>query len=422
MEILMHRYGSICEPDIIQAFQANNITVVEDTLEITQKNISSEERIRSLAEAILVHQKSGSPFAFVFTVNFFPYISDICEKLHTLYFALSVDCPVAELFSNSIRNSCNRIFLFDQTQYTFFHDANPDGVFYLPLATNVDRWNNVISASDSVGQSKAYCHDITFIGSLYREKSPLDAICLSDSVDDNNGSKTDINIANQILSAYDHGFIRALLEAQSKVFGYNFLYDSLPDVIAQHIKTAAGNSFPQIPDAFTDPDKYFCADHYLAAALAVKEREETLARLSSLFDTHLYTASNTEILSAKAPKLHIHPPAATLTEMPLLFNHSKINLNITLRSIQSGLSQRIWDVLGCSGFLLSNYQAEIPEYFIPGEDLVLYESQTDLLEKCAYYLKHEDERQAIAANGYEKVKAMHTYQIRIAQLLQILSQ
>ena len=89
MKIIIHRYGSICEPDIIEAFQACNITVIEDSAEIRQKSISSETRISVLGKLVLTHRP-----VFVFSINFFPYISEICERLGVLYVSLSVDCPV----------------------------------------------------------------------------------------------------------------------------------------------------------------------------------------------------------------------------------------------------------------------------------------------------------------------------------------
>ena len=53
---------------------------------------------------------------------------------------------------------------------------------------------------------------------------------------------------------------------------------------------------------------------------------------------------------------------------------------------RSGLSLRIFDVHGCGGFLITNYQAELPEFFEIGKDLVAYESENHLKELCAYYL------------------------------------
>ena len=92
-----------------------------------------------------------------------------------------------------------------------------------------------------------------------------------------------------------------------------------------------------------------------------------------------------------------------------------------MRPIETGLSLRIWDVLGCGGFLLTNYQAEIPEYFEIGRDLETYESMEELEQKIQYYLTHEVERIEIAINGYEKVASYHTWEQRITEMIRILS-
>lgn len=45
-------------------------------------------------------------------------------------------------------------------------------------------------------------------------------------------------------------------------------------------------------------------------------------------------------------------------------------------------------MLGCRGFLISNYQEEAVELFEDGKDLVIYHSQERLLEKISWYLEH----------------------------------
>ena len=52
--------------------------------------------------------------------------------------------------------------------------------------------------------------------------------------------------------------------------------------------------------------------------------------------------------------------------MPKIFKCSKINLNMTLRSIKSGIPQRAFDIMGCGGFLMSNYQPELQNISYPG--------------------------------------------------------
>jgi spore maturation protein CgeB len=114
---------------------------------------------------------------------------------------------------------------------------------------------------------------------------------------------------------------------------------------------------------------------------------------------------------------HIHPGVNTLTEMPKVFNLSKINLNMTMRPIETGLPLRCFDILGCGGFLITNYQEELNDMFVIGQDLEAYSSLDELIDKCAYYLAHENERAAIAKNGYEKVRTRYTHIHRMREML-----
>lgn len=389
MEILFYRYNNICEPDILLTFQNFGITVHTEETEIHNKHVSPRECAEKVSEWIL-----NRPLAFVFSVNFFPAISYTCEKLKVLYVCWSVDSPVPELFSNALKNSYNRVFLFDRAQYNFFSPANSDCIHYLPLAANVNRWEKIM-LSMTEADFEAYGGDVSFVGSLYTEKCKYDRLALSDRT---------------------RGFVDGLIEAQLKVFGCNFIPESLTDEVIREI-TEADPAFYKSDDVFTDMSRYLVSHQYIGMKLAAVERERTLRFLSERFHVNLYTRSDTAAL----PKADCRGGVSTLTEMPKVFHASKINLNITMRPIETGLSLRIWDILGCAGFLITNYQAEIPDYFEIGRDLETYESTAELEEKVHYYLTHEEERVEIAINGYEKVKKYHTYEKRLAQMLKILT-
>ena len=112
--------------------------------------------------------------------------------------------------------------------------------------------------------------------------------------------------------------------------------------------------------------------------------------------------------------------AASFKEACYIFRYSRINLNITLRSIRTGIPLRAFEIIGSGGFLLTNYQEDFLDYFEPGVDYVYYVSYDDLLEKIEYYLTHEEERAQIARNGYEKVKKYHTYKNRFDEMVKIM--
>lgn len=388
MEIIFYRYGSICEPDLIEAFQLCGISVIEETTEMHQKSISFESRIRILGELILTKRP-----AFVFSINYFPHISEICEKTHTLYVALTVDCPVSELFHISIRNQCNRIFLFDYMQYLRIHPQNPGCIFYLPLAANTKRWDTII-AELTESDRLSYDCDLSFVGSLYTEKSPLSALPADD---------------------FTKGYIDGLVSSQLQVPDYFFLEDMISSDFISYLKQADPGFF-HLSNSFENTDAYIAANYYLGMQVSSKDRIHTLRALGEDYSLHLYTRSDTSVFS-DTPGIRCLGGVSTHIEMPKVFFCSKINLNITMRSIQSGLSQRIWDVLGCKGFLLTDYQSELPEHLTIGKDLDCYESLSELKEKIAYYLSHDDIRMEIAEHGYQTVCNHHTYIHRVYTIL-----
>ena len=415
MKVLFHRYGSIVEPDILAAFGKFGIEVIEDKMEITDKNIDSDTRLSVLMEQILTDRPE-----FVFSVNYFPYISTVCEKLKTKYVALSVDCPVLEIYSETIRNSCNRVFLFDYSQYESVVNENPSGIFYMPLGTNTERWNEVLG-EPSFEPGQKYAYDISFVGSLYTEKSVL---------------------RNIELPEFQKGYVDGLLRAQGLMNDLSVLEnvfkaagkaggsesDAAEESDASRLIKSLGQSTPEffaknsLPDAFIDTKSFVTVQNLFGFELSAKDRIELLGAFSEAgLRTDIFTRSDVAA-SLKDEKtdfgnIIVHGGVRTHDEMPRIFRTSKINLNPTMRCIKTGLSQRVWDVLGCGGFLMMNYQAEIPEYFEIGEDLICYESISDAVEYAGYFLEHEEERLSIAKNGYEKVKKLHTYEVRVAQIL-----
>lgn len=385
MKIYIYKYGSLCEPDIIDAFKRIGLEIVEENAEIYNKSIVPSESA-ALASSVL----TKGDFAFAFTINFFPWLSDICQLLNITYISLIVDSPVLELYSNAISNPVNRIFLFDKILFSEFEQYNKGHIFHMPLAANTSRTDKIISlASDS--DKKKYASDISFIGSTYQEKCPFN---------------------NAVLSDYERGFVDGIINAQIGVYGFNFIENMLTEDMAERLLKSIPDHY-EFPASSRKNIKALVAQYYLSVKVAEQERLRMLRMLSDNFIVDIYTGSDTSGM----PDIHNRGFAKSLTEMPLIFNNSKININITAKSIRSGLSLRIFDVLGCGGFLITNYQAELPEFFEIGKDLVAYESETHLKELCSYYLEHDDERKEIARHGYETIKKYHTYDIRVLQII-----
>jgi hypothetical protein len=90
------------------------------------------------------------------------------------------------------------------------------------------------------------------------------------------------------------------------------------------------------------------------------------------------------------------------------------------RNIADDVNSRTFETLGCGTFLLTNETDRLRDMFTVGRHLETYASEQDCLDKIAYYLEHEDEREKIAAEGHAHVRLHHTYDRRAVQLLELL--
>lgn len=386
MKLLFYRYGSICEPDYIYAFEQVGMEVVTIDVEITKKEVLPSETMNLVAEAL-----KGGDIAFVFTINFYPAISEVCNRFKIRYLCQTVDSPVFELYSESIKNEWNRVFVFDGEQFAELAPLNPGNVFYLGLSANTDRYDKAIAEASDADRKK-FSADVSFVGSLYSEKNPY----------------VDYEPSDEYLT----GYLESLMFAQMKVYGLHFLEAVIPDDIVKRFISHVRN-FYRPPESIHIDEKRVMVRNYLDMQISVMERMEVMKRLGEKYKVRLFTGSNTKGLPVEDCGL-----VKTHTEMPIVFHESKINLNITTKGIRQGLPLRIFDVLGCGGFLITNYQVELEEFFVPDEDLVVYTDMDDLVAKVGYYLEHDDERERIRANGYKKVKECYSPIARVAQMIE----
>lgn len=162
---------------------------------------------------------------------------------------------------------------------------------------------------------------------------------------------------------------------------------------------------------------YVYSHYFLGRRATALARIDLLNKLSQNFDVTVYTHADCKDI---LPTAIYGGKIDYYDTMPTVFQHSKINLNITLKTIQTGIPLRAWDILGCDGFLLTNFQQELCDFFNLGEDFVYYESPADAIEKAAYFLSHGRERQEIAHNAFEKIAASHTFHHRVQSMFELI--
>ena len=386
MKIAYVEWGGLGSEDMRKAFAAEGHDLVLFLFSAAYEKRGHDEETEGRL-CILLQTEAPD---LVFSLNYFPVISRVCQQVGIRYISWTYDCPCYLLYSATIVNSCNIAYLFDKELYLEFYHAGIRTVRYMPLAAAAERLDFLAQDPDACDP---FTYDISFVRSLYIEKY-------------NYFSKIEPH-----LSDYARGYVDALIDAQLKIQGYNFI---------QGLPASVMEEFYQACPVDPEPDgmesrEYFYEQYVINRRITAVERIDLLEACAQHRPLDLFTRTK----ELAMPNIRNHGEVEYYKEMPLVFKQSRINLNISLRGIKSGIPLRAYDIMGAGGFLLSNFQADFLEYFIPGEDFVYYESKEDLLKKVDYYLAHEEERKAIARNGYDRVSAGHTYRHRVREMLDL---
>lgn len=83
-------------------------------------------------------------------------------------------------------------------------------------------------------------------------------------------------------------------------------------------------------------------------------------------------------------------------------------------------NMRLFEATGAGTCLLTEHKENLSSLFEPDREVVTYENNEECVEKTRYLLDHETERMAIAQAGQQKTLRDHTYDRRMAELLEML--
>ncbi len=382
MKILIFEWaaGTYTYRDIAETFEHKGIGFRTVSYQFADKNEDAffEDRFMRILKS--------DRYDAVFSVNFFPLVSKCCHERGIRYISWSYDNPLdVPDIEKTLGYPENRVFLFDRIQAGYYQKKGFGNVYHMPLAVNCRRLDAIRLSGNDV---KRYGSDISFVGKIY-DSMYGDYMNLMDD--------------------YCRGYIEAAMSAQSGIFGYYIIDELLNDAVMNRIN----EHFRKL-----DPDTRFrlpkeALSYAMAAQLTKKDRITIMHILSKRYSLNFYSWNKCELL----PDVCYKGSCGYLHEMPKVFRASRINLNITLRILQSGIPLRALDILGSGGFLLSNYQPELAEYFCDGRDVVMYESVEDAIEKAIYYLNNDGVRAKIAQNGHDRVKECFSYEEQLDKIL-----
>lgn len=334
----------------------------------------------------------NSALDFVISNSFHPYLAQVTCDLNLKYVVYGMDSPMFSIYRHEKESKYNNCYLFflDRIECERLKKRGYTNVYHMPLGSDDYTAGNISISEEEI---KKYQCNLSFVGSLY-----------SDNIFDQNIEK----------------FPPAVQEIFSVILERSALcWDGIDRLSPQLVPEVIG----EIKKVLSNMDKFAGnmgdAEYLRALFFARKwthiERTLLLELLADYYDLRLYTWDHQIV-----PETIRRFPAVQFEDSLKIYYSTKINLNITLRSIESGIPLRIFDIMSVGGFVLSNWQPEIPELFEEDREIVTFKTPEEMLEKVDYYLRHEEERLEIALNGYRKVKECYTFERQLKKIIAIL--
>lgn len=363
----------------------HNVTIWDKELTLFVYNEKESEMVEEEIEE--------GHYDLVCTYDFCPSVAEACQKCKMKYYSWVYDSPLMELYTKYSRYEMCHISVFDKKQFERLKYLKIKNLYYHPLASEIDIFGSV---SIKKKDEKKYKSDVSFVGRLYNNRGYEELF----STDDEKLRKE----ADEVVSS-----CKCIWNGKDNIFGK--ASEELVDFISKKYDDSCWKIY--------DIDKrYYCESMKLVRRCNELERVEILQALAEKFSVTLYTDTPYKV---KLKGVKQKPWLDYWVEMPKAFYLSKINLNITSRSIESGIPQRVIDIMAVGGFVLTNYQTEIEEYFEIGKEIEVYHNIPELIEKVDYYLRHEEQRIRIAINGYQKVRKDFTYKKALEDLLPLIN-
>ncbi|MCM1252802.1 MAG: glycosyltransferase [Clostridium sp.] len=316
------------------------------------------------------------------------------KKYGVKFAVYSVDSPSFETWwQEAFSYTHCYYFYFDKKEYQMAKNMGCSNAYYLPLAAAIHRAGNIVITDEEVRNLGC---DISFVGSLYSE-----------------------NLYDEYTQYFSPKFKNAMSEIMEECA---FLWDGkdrmgalLTQEMIDEVKERFSRVFEELKE-YNLPEMQYIKAWFFNRKLTNIERTLLVELLAERYQHfHLYTREK-EIVPPGVKRF----PETDVDGAYKVYYASKINLNITLRSIESGVPLRIFDIMSVGGFALSNWQEELAELFEEDKEIVLFKTPEEMIEKIDYYLAHEEERVKISINGYQKVKNCYSYEQQLNKLISVL--
>ena len=369
---------------------------LEEMCELTELMIPfwDKEKERECVDLLAASIREQGAEA-VMALRYFPAVSLVCSVMKVKYIAWICAEYDPGIYSGTMLQDCNYIFLADYALYREFETGQFRHMAYLPLAVAGDRVEKVLEAKGIPEEFP----DVVMTQDIFTRESLTDHPLAVDSP----------------LKDAVKGYLEGCLACQRQISGLPAMAGNLPPYVLEELY----EHFPprKEGDSVETASHYYDC-RYFNPMITWDDRDvhlNMLAEKQEIKTVWLYNGCRAykSFLAACYDRVDYR------TQLPFEIRRGKINYVVTSRNIKSGIPQIAWDIMAAGGFLLTNFQEDYLRLF-PDCPPAMYTEPKELVNRAVYYLQHKEERRGLAEELAQIVRRDHTYRHRLARIFESL--
>ena len=387
MNILYIHTSESRDKEIFDALQKVGATVAE--IDAPAPGESNE----AYAPKLLKAMEEGST-EVCFSLDYFPIVSIACEAMKRIYIAYTQHPYTAAMYSATLGNSCNLVFVPDYTVYEEFKAGGAGNVFFMPLGVASESIAAHVTEADSEDGP-----DLT-ITQTVRARSDVEINLLS--------NKSPLKDAVK-------GYLEGCIACRHQIRGLPSMYHYLPSYVKDEILKQT----PPLLDAMSTetPETYF-DNRSFNELVTIADRDihfASLIKCDHFKKVSVYADGYTTDLENVA----VYGTLPRGPEFAEAVRKSKINLIIPHRNWKSGVSGRTWDTMAAGGYVMEPCMADLSGLFETPLEF-LYTDEFSMVSKSINRLHHAEERVKTVNSLLDELRDKHTHIHRVSGIFDYL--
>ena len=329
-----------------------------------------------------------------FSLDYFPIVSIACEAMKRIYIAYTQHPYTPALYSATLGNSCNLIFVPDYTVYERFKSTGAGNVFFMPLGVAAESIAAHVSEADS-------------------EDGP--DLTITQSIKPRSEIKINLLSAESPLKDASKGYLEGCIACRHQIRGLPSMYHYLPSYIREEILKLA---LPILDAMSTETAETYFDNRSFNELATTADRDIHFAAI--IRNDHFKTVSvYADGYESDDEKISVFGSLKRGAEFDAAVRKSKINLIIPHRNWKSGVSGRTWDTMAAGGYVMEPAMADLTGLFETPLEF-LYTDEFSMVSKSINRLHHPAERVETVNSLLDELRDKHTHIHRVSGIFDYL--